>query len=255
MSSVPTTGVCILSIDVRVGDGRVETSDLFLADLCRQLAAAQLPATWSFSGPPADALRLAIDEHRGCELALLAEASWAAEGASRSRFCQGLADGLAAIGSVGLTPATLSLPNGRLASHDDVLVRHGVRAVRVAAGGSRQEPRVQRWWRRKETTLRAISPIRWGLWEVPVNVDLSVAGLAGATRMVDRTARHAGVVVVAADVTTLDREAKRLPRLVDHLKRRSEEKLLRIETIAASVARQQVPRQTPARSILRPLAA
>jgi hypothetical protein len=62
------------------------------------------------------------------------------------------------------------------------------------------------------------------------------------------------VAVLAANATTLEREAKRLPRLLDHLKRRRDEKALLIETVAAAVGRQQVPRQTPSRSILRPAA-
>jgi hypothetical protein len=256
MSSVPTTGVCILSIDVPncVRGSGVERFDPFLIDLCGQLAAAKLPATWSFCEPPGDKLRQALDEHRGCESALLAEASWAAEGVNRSRFWRGLADSLGVLGSVGLTPTTLCLSHGRLAPHDDLLVRHGVRAVRLAARRE-QALRVQRWWRQRESTARAIRPIRWGLWEVAVNVDLSVVGLGGVARMLDRISRQTGVAVVTADVTMLEREAKRLSRFVEHLKRRRDEKSLSIETVAASVSRQQVPRQRPARSILRTAAA
>jgi hypothetical protein len=247
MSSAPATALCILSIDV------CGPADAAAADLCRKFADADVPVTWSLSEPPTDKFREAIDGHTRSEVALLAEPSWAAEGSSRNSLYQGLADGLATLRSVGLTPTSLSLPNARLAAHDDLLVSHGLSAVRVAT--ERQpEPRVRGWWGRNKSATKALSALRWGLWEAVVNVDLGVTGLAGAVRAVDRITRRAEVAVLAANATTLEREAKRLPRLLDHLKRRRDEKALLIETVAAAVGRQQVPRQTPSRSILRPAA-
>ncbi|HEV3342007.1 MAG TPA: hypothetical protein VG125_16690 [Pirellulales bacterium] len=203
------------------------------------------------SQAPADELRQAIDQHAGCEVALLAEPAWAAEGSTRIGFSQALAEGLATLGSADHSPTTLALPAGRLAAHEDMLVRHGISAVRVAA---RRQPGVRRWWRRDRSVSKAIGVLRWGLWEVAANIDLSAVGLAAAERLVDRITRQGGVAVVAADARTLESQAKRLPRLLDHLQRRRDENALRIDTVAASVARQQVPRQTPSRSILRPAA-
>jgi hypothetical protein len=249
MPSIPTTGVCVLSVDV---SPQGEQSDLIVADLCRRFAAADVPVTWTLSQAPGDELRQAIGQHSGCEVALLAEPLWAAEGTSRIAFCQALADGLATLGSGGLTPRTLALPEGSRAAHEDVLVRYGISAVRV---GTRRETHLRRRWRRDRSPTKAINLLRWGLWEVAVSVDLATVGLAAAGRVIDRITRPGGVAVVAADAGTLTSQAKRLPRLLDHLRRRRDENALRTDTVTASVARQQAPRQTPARSILRPAAA
>ena len=248
MSSAPVTALCIVSIDVSGPDAAAA-----MADACWQFAQAEVAVTWNLSEPPSDELWRALDGHTASEISLLAEPSWAAEGSSRSLFCDALAQRLAALRSVGLAPTTLSLPNARLAIHDDVLVRQGISAVRVATR-RQPDPSVRRWWGRSKSTIKPLNPRRWGLWEAVVNVDLNVTGLAGAGRIVDRITRHAGVAVIAADAATLEREAKRLPRLLDHLKQRRDENALLIETVAAAVTRQQAPRQRPARSILRPAA-
>lgn len=254
MSSMPVTGLCIFSIDVCGPGGAAPNAERerLIADVCGQLAAVEVPVTLGLAESPGDELRQAIDRHAGCEAAVLAQPSWAAEGSSRSLFCDALAQRLTTLRSAGLVPTTLTLPSARLAAHDDLLVQHGVTAVRVAAGRN-QEPRARGWWRR-EKSAKPLSPLRWGLWEVVVNVELGAVGLAGTRRIVDRLTRQGGTAVIAADAATLERQAKHLSRFLDHLTRRRDEKLLSIETVAASITRQQVRRQTPARSILRPAA-
>jgi hypothetical protein len=92
------------------------------------------------------------------------------------------------------------------------------------------------------------------LCEAVANVELGAIGLSGARRMVDRFTGQGGLAIVTANAETLAGDAKFLPRLVDHLSRRRDENALVMETLAGAVARQQLPRQSPARSILRPAA-
>jgi hypothetical protein len=163
---------------------------------------------------------------------------------------------LATLGSAGFVSTTLVVPTVRLAAHDDVLVKHGIKAVRV--GESRlATTSTGGWWStaRSTSAVKAIRPLRWGLWEAVVNIDLGAIGPGGTRRIVDRLAGHGGQAVIAADATLLSASAKLLPRLIEHLCRRRNEGSLIIDTLAGAVARQHMPRHSPARSILHPAAA
>lgn len=258
MSSTPS--VCVFSIDhvtpIAGVKRQAAVSDSTVAQICRQLVSAKLPATLALAAAPSDELRSAIEQHRTCEVALLAVPSWAADGSSRSEFSQSLAAGLHKLSAVGVTATTLVLPSGKVAAHDDVLVKHGITAARVA------ESRVglahgRGWWQGNRSTpvAGAIRPLRWGLWEAVVNISLSEVGWGAARRLLDRIAAQGGTAIIAADAAMLAADAKLLSRLIEHLQRRRDEKTIVLDSLAGAVARQYAPRHASARSILHPAAA
>lgn len=246
MPRPPVTGVCVLSIDLVSHDARA-------AEVCRQLAAANLPAVWGLSALPGEELSAALRKHAGCEVALVAEASWAAEGASRRDFSHSLAGGLGQLASAGFSATTLIMPAARLAAHDDLLVKHGIQTVRVGPARGQRPFLAGRWpWLRSAPPAKCVQPLRWGLCEVAASIDLSDAGLRGVQRLIDGANKAGGLAVVVAASELLASNEKLVARLVNHLCRRRDEYSLRFDTLSGIVARQRPTRPAcAARSILR----
>jgi hypothetical protein len=177
-------------------------------------------------------------------------------GSSRSQFSQSLVTGLDKLLAAGFAASTLVVPTEKMAAHDDVLVKHGITAARVSDSRLALVPG-RRWWQSKWSTptTGAIRPLRWGLWEAVVNVDLAEAGWGTARRLIDRIASQGGTAIIAADAGMLAADAKYLSRLIEQLQLRRDENGLSIETLAGAVARHHAPRYAPARSILHSAAA
>ena len=254
-----TPSVCVFSIDhvppVAGVKRQAAVSDSTLAQICRQLTSTKLPVTVALAAAPSDELRYAIEQHPTCEVALLATPSWAVDGSSRSQFSQSLAAGLYKLSAVGVNATTLVVPSGKMAAHHDVLVKHGITAARVSEGRLAL-PDGRRWWLSKRTTTpAAIRPLRWGLWQAVVNVNLAAAGLGVARRLIDRIASQGGTAIIATDTALLTSDAKLLSRLIELLQRRRDESGVSIDSLARAVARHHAPRYAPARSILHSAAA
>jgi hypothetical protein len=258
MSRPPETGICVLSIDL-VSHGAAKTTTRqpsldHLVELSHLLTEAKIPVTWCIGDAPTADVRTSNFASPDCEVALLADASWAAAGASRGCFSQTLAQHLQQLGSAGFSPTTLVLPQGCLASHDDLLVKHGIRVVRVSESRWQEQP--AGWWPRgRSVPAKPVRALRWGLWQVQATADLANAGLRGVLRVVDRAARGGGYAIVVAqfDLLASGRDAS---RLVHHLRCRRNENALRLETLSSVASRLGAARPlTAARSILHSTAA
>ena len=254
MSRPPETGICVLSIDlVSHGAAKTATSQPsrdHLVELSHLLTETKIPVTWGIADAPAPDVGQSAFAQPDSEVALLADASWAAAGASRGCFSQTLAQHLQQLGSAGFSPTTLVLPQGCLASHDDLLVKHGIRVVRVSESRWQEQP--AGWWPRgrRSAPAKPVRALRWGLWQAQATADLVKAGLRGVLRVVDRAARGGGyaIVVARADLLASGRDAS---RLVHHLRCRRDENALRLETLSGVAFRLGAARPSPAaRSIL-----
>lgn len=258
MTTTPALGVCVLSIDIFQDDGSAHANQGKTADsavkLCQQLAAAGVPATLGFSAAPNSELESTIDLHGCCEVALRGDPSWGTNAEERAAYFQTLCERLSMLRSAGFTVTTVVMPSASTPARDHLLVKHGISAVQLAESRN-QTPSVRGWWPLgARPAAKVLNPLRWGLWEAVVNVDLRGRGLRRACRTVDRATRQSGMAIVAGDMDTLLNDADGLRRLLDHLRRRRDEPSLMLDTLGGLVARQRAPRPTPARSILRPAA-
>ncbi len=247
MSRPSAPGICVLSIDV-VSD------DAGAADLCRQLAAADVPATWSIALPPCDELCEALRQQSDNEVALLA-GPWAAEPSDRRTFSRSLTGSLAELRLAGFYPTTIALPVGRLAAHDDLLAKQAIRVVRVSQ--RREQPKARGWWPQLRSTREStgFACLRWGLWEAVVTVHVRDAGLRGLVKTVDRITSRGESAIVVAPSDVLASDAQATSKLIGQLARRRDERALRLTTLAGSAGDFRAARPaTAARSILRPAA-
>jgi hypothetical protein len=152
---------------------------------------------------------------------------------------------------------SLVLADARLSEHLDLVVKHGLTAVRhpAALASVTASKRMQ------------ASRLRFGLWSFPVSVQLpgrsrwlpGGGGGHSARRFLDRAIAERGLVHVAIDASLLVERGRASERVVTSLlsavdKRRSDG-VLDVATIGATAARlagQQSSR--PSNSILRPAA-
>jgi hypothetical protein len=255
MPRSPQAGTFVLSIDLSSAQGAPETGSLSvraLEDICDALAAAELPATWavpSRAAPECDAFRRACG--RG-ELAVLAIGP-SGEGFDRAALAAQLAAGLRQAQNVGHRPTTLVVPGSTGLDRDlpeqDLLVKHGITAIRVDAPTSRAT-----WWRRRSAGMSQMRSVRWGLTEVSHAVRLRERGLSATLRALDRAAAGEFVVVVA-DAEQLSSGSRDLMRLIGRAGQLAGEHAVHCRTIAGAVAERAIHRRTgAARSILRPAA-
>jgi hypothetical protein len=245
MSRPPEIGVCILSIDFDCHAPRLD-------ELGHATSEVAIPVTWAMDAVRAEDFSRIVGQHIGDEVALLAEATWAAEGSPRRHFADRLMHSLTHLSSAGFHPTTLVLPSGRLPLHDDLLVKHGIRLVRVHEG--RQSQGSYGWWPKARSTVHRgpCTALRWGLWEVVTTCDLSLVGVRGAQRVVDRLCRQGGLAVLVASAERQVSDHRAAATLIAHLHRRQTEGAVRLETLASLSARLQATRPTTpaARSIL-----
>jgi hypothetical protein len=235
------TGVCILSIE----------------DLRDCLVQAGLAVTWGVGAKHTALGKSLLAQSVGSEVALSADPSWAREGSSRRAFANGLAQAVSHFEAAGLAFSTLLLSDGRSALHDDLLVKHGIRVVRV---GRRLDvstaARRWAWSARSNPQLEPLRSVRWGLWEAVVTANLASDGERAVVRLIDRVSRVGGLAVVVADAESLATNERLALRLIGQIVRRRGDAALRVETFASLAAAHQASRSTPiARSVLRPIAA
>lgn len=262
MPELSPCGVAVVSIDVssRHGADMVRLRS-WTADILGRLNDRKIAATIAFDGEADMAWMTELQsDEAGHELAILATEDWYSIDSRRIRFSQGLASQIAKTSAAGRSQTTLALPPGHLAEHLDLLVKHGITAVRTTRDG--QRPACWRWWRRRASLHAAGAqpqPLRWGLWELDGSLELSVQGLRRVDRAISAAAAHGAVAQVVVNLAKLgclgstgwnqfDRMLERLAQLRDGR---------RIENLtAAALAASLTPARhaTPARSILRPAA-
>ena len=237
-------GTFVLSLDL-------PTAQAAAAQAIRQIRTHHVAATWSVPlGSPlaqlADLLGVASASPGGAnELAWRGEAAWADANFGRGKFAVALAERARAALEAGVQVSTLVLGEGGLPLHLDVAAKYGVRALTGRAGGKQRVA-----WQPKA--------LRFGVWSVPVSVDISHGGswwvnqARRAIQEINRAVRTGTVCHVHADLTRGE-TAVVLDRVLAHVQRCRVEGRLVVETVGQLAARLARPRVTarPARSILR----
>ncbi len=157
------TGTFILSIDLELDldhqvpelQRRLDAVRNELLELTRSL---QTPATWAVADPTLSAATESILA-AGCghEIAVLGEPAWLGPGCGRMRLSRELTRRFDSARRAGLSVSTLALRNVEHVTELDLLLDHGVTALRGPAADAFARPE------------RPVSPpIRFGLWQPPV---------------------------------------------------------------------------------------
>jgi len=238
-------------------DGAVDALLRFFSD-------RDVGATWNFADPAASPLAKRVLSDAGDhEISLRADANWAGPDVGRGRFANQLAQRLARAQDAGFSISTLSLVAGAVPQQLDLLVQHGITAVRPAETSQLDPAQATRLpklhvWRRSVGDAENASqprPLRWGLWSVPVGCDLLAKSARHTRHQIERAARCGALVHCLLDVPALLNRHGRTLRMLDAaltciLDQRDAGRL-RISTVTRVVGtlgwRQSTP---PARSIL-----
>jgi len=252
-------GVLIVSVDLEPGMEQtradqprrlVEVIDWLIATFNR----LGMRATWAAADPVhSAATERLLASGVGHEMALSGDAGWVGPRAGRARFAQELTRRLYGSRAAGIPVTSLVPRNVEPEAHVDLLVKHGVTAVR----GGTTDRRSRRSWRPR--------PVRFGLWEMPVAARVPggrgwTAGYRpglGIRRGLRRAVRQRSLHHLAVDAWQMaaigERERRSLDVTLRAADRLRERRVLRIVTLAEMAAElSAVPYTTPARSILRP---
>jgi hypothetical protein len=257
MSGGRGTGTLILSIDLeleldqheQVSDGRLDAVRTGLIDLARQYG---IVATWAVADPLLSAatefILAAGNDH---EIAVLGDQAWIGPGCGRARLRRELARRFTAARKAGIPVSTLALRNTDQIVELDLLLEHGVTALR--------EPIVHR------AASCASAPARYGFWQPPPAQQ--AATYAGwwlpATwlirRAIKRTIRRGTMLHFHVDAAALAASPEPDLRLAEAMMRyaaaRRDAGQLAVRTIGELAGEALAERAgTPTRSILRPAA-
>jgi hypothetical protein len=260
MSGGQGAGTLILSIDLELDvdhhddqlDGRLDAVRAQLISLTRQ---HQLAATWAVADPLLSAATESIlAANCGHEIAVLGEQAWVGPGCGRVRLRRELARRFTSARKAGIPVSTLALRNTDQVIDLDLLLEHGVTALRgpvVSSTGLRS----------KENAI----PIRFGLWRPPDARRLapsrgwSVITNLMMRRSIWRAIRRQSIVHLHLDAATLVAAPERTLEIAASILRyvavKRDAGQLVVRTIA-ELAREALDERagTPSRSILRPAA-
>jgi len=243
----PTTTVTI-SVDLAYSPSRsfdeMATHDQFTRGLRSQLREAGLTALWSVADPGRDDL-IAEVHAEGHATGILADRGWWVPGITRKQLDRQLHQRLGGARAAGLQIHSVATPFD-ISAHHDLLVSHGVTAVRTGSAN----PRVSR-----------PSPLRFGLWDTPATCQLPATskwGLGGAftaRRSIQKTAAG-GVASVVFDLVKLAANSKAGLRatgnVIGYIRSQCDQGVLRQATLAGVLeSLQPVRPQSPMKSILR----
>lgn len=259
MPQLSPCGTSVISIDISRQHG--ESSGRLASEALTRLNDRQLAATLT--------LDLAADSHwleaegenlAGHELAILAGEDWYSVSNRRGQFSQGLSRHVQQARESGYSPTTLALPAGHLPEHLDLLVKHGISAVRTVRSGSVRS----RWtWgrARRETLARDLQPqsLRWGLWEFGRSLALPEEGTRRVAREIAAAGAESGLVQISVDLARLASQGaagwKQFDQVLERLACQRQQQAIETMTFASVVAGLSRTRHaSPAHSILRPAA-
>jgi hypothetical protein len=155
-------GVLILSIDVELDlehqdnrlERRLDDVRTELVDLTRSLG---VPATWAVADPTLSAATESIlSSSVGHEISVLGDQAWLGPGCGRARLSRELARRFVFARKAGIPATTLALRNMDQVRDLDLLLDHGVTALRGPAALTPFPVRKV-----------AAAPIRFGIWQAP----------------------------------------------------------------------------------------
>lgn len=251
-------GLVVFSVDLelpmdqlRVEQGRaLDGTTQRLIDLFRQF---DIPATWAVADPVHSAATeriLAASENH--ELAVRGDSTWVGSKAGRARFARELSRRVLRARAAGLSATTLIPGEAALDDHLDLIVKHGITAVRGMidhAGTARETAQPH--------------ALHFGLWEIPGSLSLPGESrwFAGGGRRlrvrrgIDRaiTAKKLFQVVINAPRLSANPKAIRVvERTLHYARKMRDEQFLDVATLADVAARlSNTKPSSPTRSILR----
>jgi hypothetical protein len=258
MSAMLRKAVLTVSIDLELAGNRLAAAERraieSAADRIAELLLRHgIAATWVVADPAESAsIGRLVASPAGHEVALWGDASWAGKTAGRLHFGRELARHLAAAREQGAAVSTLAVSEVHLEQHFDLVVKHGLTAVR----------------HERPTSSRAATArpdaLRHGLWSFPVTCRLPGAsrwlpgggGGRAIVGLIDRAIGEHELVHVTVDARTLAERGPAAERVLDKVLscavQRQSVGALRVSTIAGAVAALTGQYQTrPSRSILR----
>ena len=251
-------GVLAVGVDLEPTAGRRNLEHLRALDatadrLIDVLGAMSIGATWAVADPVhsvwTDRLLAAGAGH---EVAILGESTWVGQQAGRRRFARELARRVLSSRASGLAATTLVVRGDLPEEHLDLVVKHGMTAIRGRVTRIRPSRRSQ------QPCL-----LRYGVWEVPVGLVLPGASKwfpgGGRVLRAGQGIRRANggayfhLVISASQLAARGRMAQHLvERVLRRVGRLQQQGVLRLETLGETAARlSDIPRGVPARSILR----
>lgn len=263
MPQLSPCGTSVISIDIshEHGDSSGRSTLALASEALARLNDRQIVATLALDGAvDSDWLEAEGENLAGHELAILADSNWYSVSNHRGQFAQGLSRHVQQARATGYGPTTLALPAGRLPEHLDLLVKHGISAVRTVRSGSVRS----RWsWGRgkRETPARDVQPqsLRWGLWEFGRPLALVEQGVRRITREIAAAAADAGLVQISVDLAPLAGQGssgwRQFDQVLERLAQQHQQQTIEPMTLASVVAALTRTRHAPsAHSILRPAA-
>lgn len=251
-SKLSAVGVLVVSVDLELPVDQWSTTERRaldeiapqLVDLFDRLC---IPATWAVADPLLSAaterLQASQIDH---EIAVLGDTTWVGSQASRGRFAGELSRRVLRARAAGLATTTLVPVDPVDETHLDLLVKHGITAVRGP--------------------LQATAPqaLRFGVWQLPATLRLPVESgwLHRAVRglivrsSLRRTAAGRGLFHLIVDGPRLGlagrpalRSLERLLRYADSRRRQHQLEAITMSEAAARLSH--TPSILPARSVLR----
>jgi hypothetical protein len=253
-------GTLILSVDLELdldhqdSPGQ-ERLDYVRGQLLEGMRQHELPATWAVADP---ALSVATESilaaNASHEIAVLGDQAWVGQGAGRLRLSRELERRFGGARKAGIGATTLALRNVDQLVDLDILLDHGITAVRGAAVNTAQQAR-----------KLAAPPIRFGVWQVPSawRIPPQPAWWAPSTwsicREIKRAINGSSLIHLEIDAPRLvessEHELATILRVLRFAASRRDAGKLQIHTIRQIAERTLAERAAlPSRSILKPAA-
>ena len=260
MSGTSCVGTLVLSVDLEPDLEHQSSDQPAQLDHVRRhlltlVADYAVPATWAVADPvhsvATDSIRSASAGH---EIAVLGDRAWLGPGCGRGRLQRELARRFDGARKAGITATTLALRNLDQVRDQDLLLDHGVTALR---GPAAKAP--------VSSGKFPPPPIRFGIWQVPPGWKIPTCrawwmpGAWSVRREIKRAIWRQSVVHLHIDAPGLaasgDGELRLIERILRYAAARRDAGQLAIRTIcdvAAETLAERAP--APSRSILRPAA-
>jgi hypothetical protein len=249
MKSRPDYGVLLISIDVEAESAGMYSDVIAAADTAAVLDATRwllgvldqcrLPATWFLAGPGASVLRSHIvNAQLRHEIGLLVASSGQRQ-PDRLDFSRNLDRRILAARAAGIEISSMAARGTKSIEHLDLLVKHGIRAVRQCEPRGDANSSRRSGWPSVSTlrfgitslpaTLSAPNPARWPFWATAWDMRRQIASAAER-----RQYCH-----LALDIHSLAaaRARKRLVATLRGAARRFDSPECRIETMSSLAAR------------------
>jgi len=200
MSRPSKQATVTLSVDLGYSPSRsfdeMAVHEQFATGLCEQLRDAQLTALWSVADPARDDLVKQVHAE-GHTAGILADRAWWVPGINQQQLDRQLTQRIGSAKSAGIEIISVVAPTA-IDEHYQLLVSHGVKAVRIAG--------------HKTQAIRP-SQVREGLWQTPATCGLPASskwGLSGvyAVKRDIRKTASAGVTNVVLDLAKLAAKGK-----------------------------------------------